>query len=124
MSYAVSLILRVEMHLSRRTDDFGVHSGKKQPWQSPRAVCRLFVCPKTRRSRRAFDVGFGPVALVHAFLIFATTRSVHWRPALPAWSMSPKVHSLPAVMLSDGAVSDHLSRLHEATTDSRPSQHE
>ena len=32
-SYAVSLFLRVEMHLSRRTDDFGALSGKKQLWQ-------------------------------------------------------------------------------------------
>jgi len=30
-SYAVSLFLRVEMHLSRRTDDFGAFSEKNQP---------------------------------------------------------------------------------------------
>jgi len=51
------------MHLSRRTDDFGALSGKNQPRQNPRAVCRLSVRPETPKSRRAFDEGFGPAAL-------------------------------------------------------------
>jgi len=48
------------MHPSRRTDDFGALSGSKQPWQSPRAVCRLSVPPRTPNSRRALHDGFGP----------------------------------------------------------------
>jgi len=62
------------MHLSRRTDDFGALSGKNQPRQSPSAVCRLSVRPKTPKSRRALDDGFRPAAPVPTRLTHVAQR--------------------------------------------------
>jgi len=66
---------------------------KKQPGQSPRAVCGGLDRFKTRNSRRAFDDGFGPGAQ------YQLPRLHHQRAAGYRVKKTMELHGKPSIRL-------------------------
>jgi len=60
-SYAVSLVLRVQRHLSRRIDDFGALSGKKQLDRAAVRFADYLFAPKHAKADVLLTTVLGPV---------------------------------------------------------------